>query len=168
MAQKTEKDSKKLNSTNPSVDQIKNEFYQRVDVLLHKEESRLISCMWKNPELFLETDLTKDDFSHNEWRTVFVIGKDLVRKDGAKVLQDAQAVDSYLSKHKKLAEVWNSIDGDGSFLRVTEVTSHMNAENYEVYLTNFKKLKIILKLVEEKILIIDEKILSDLIYLRRI
>lgn len=162
MAQNSEKDNKKSDSTNPSLDQIKSEFYQRVDVLLHKEESRLISCMWKNPELFLETDLTKDDFSHNEWRTVFVIGKDLVKKDGAKVLQDAQAVDSYLSKHKKLAEVWNSIDGDGSFLRVTEVTSHMNAENYEVYLTNFKKLKIILKLVEEKILIIDEKTLSNL------
>lgn len=162
MAKNTEKDSKKTDSTDTSLDRIKTEFYQRVDVLLHKEESRLISCMWKNPELFLETDLTKDDFSHNEWRTVFIIGQDLVKKDGAKVLQDAQAVDSYLSKHKKLAEVWNSIDGDGSFLRVTEVTSHMNTDNYEVYLTNFKKLKIILRLVEEKILIIDEKTLSTL------
>lgn len=162
MAETTEKNSKKSDSTVSQSDLIKNEFYQRVETLLHKEEGRLISCMWKNPDLFFETDLDISDFLHNEWRTVFVIGRDLVRKDGAKILQDPQAIESYLAKHKKLAKVWNDIDGDSSFLRVKEVTDYMNAENYSVYLNNFKKLKIILNLVEQKILIIDENTLSNL------
>lgn len=163
MAKVTKKDIKTKEEKavqNEYVDNIKDEFYQRVSMLIHKEESRLVSCMWQTPELFLETELTYADFHNNDWATVFYIGYDLVRSEGVKCLQDPQVIDSYLTKHKKCAKVWESIDGDNTFLRIKDVSSLVNVENYQNYVLNFQKLNAILKLVNKGMAIINDKTLS--------
>ena len=144
--------------TNSSyIDGIKNEFYSDLDMALDNAEGRLIGCFWNNPQLFDDTDLKYEDFVHNVWGTLFFIGYDLRVNEGLnKFVGAEQALDSYFLKHDKCKAVWED-NGEIALKQVLEIAECMDIENYDYYLQDFKKMCVLLKMVNNKLAVITKQ-----------
>lgn len=150
----------KIDDKNSYINNIKDKFYDKLYLLICEEEGRLVSCLWRQPELFFEAEIESSDFIDNNWRTVFCIGNDIITKEGGKTLKDPQIIENYLSKHQKMKKIWDEIEGHETFDRISELSEAMNYENYDTYLQNHKKLLALNKMVDSGMAIIDEKSLS--------
>ena len=69
-------------------------------------EANIVSCLYKKPELYYDYEnLNIEDFSFNEWRVFFVVGKEII-KEGKPIL-DETTIGFYLEKHPKLKEKYD-------------------------------------------------------------
>ena len=66
-------------------------------------EANVVSILYKNPELFNNTDITRDSFSSNIWRVFFVIASAVYKTEDKAKLDDI-TIGFYLEKHEKLKE----------------------------------------------------------------
>lgn len=110
-------------------------------------ESNIVSCLWKNPELFYTYDnLTIDSFLHNEWKVLFTIGNDLVIKESKSNL-DEITVNLYLEKHKKLKEKYIEY---GGYETIALAKTYVKEENIDGYIQELNKWNTVIKLVKNK------------------
>ena len=66
-----------------------------------------MSCIFKNPELFYDANITLKDFGVNIWRVYFCIASDIILQEEKQTL-DEITVGLYLQKHDKLREKFES------------------------------------------------------------
>ena len=101
-------------------------------------ESNIVATLWKNKDLYYDYDKIKlEDFSHNEWRVFFQIGRDIILTEKKNSLDDI-TVGLYLEKHKKLAEKYIEYGGIESIEKAGEYVKEDNIEGYieELYKWN--------------------------------
>ena len=72
-------------------------------------EANIVSCIYKNPELIYDVNLTLKDFGVNIWRVYFCIASDLILQEEKKILDDV-TVGLYLQKHSKLKKKFDKIE----------------------------------------------------------
>lgn len=155
-SEKVSKDTKK-EEKNTYIEGIKNEFYSDLEMALDNAEGRLIGCFWNNPQLFDDTDLKYEDFFHNVWGTLFFIGYDLRVNEGLnKFIGAEQALDAYFLKHDKCKAVWDN-NGEDALKQVLAIAECMDIENYDYYLQDFKKMNVLLKMVNHKLAVVTKE-----------
>lgn len=154
---KTSDKNQEQSSHNTYIEGIKNEFYSDLEQALDNAEGRLIGCFWNNPQLFDDTDLKYEDFLHNVWGTLFFIGYDLRVNEGLnKFIGAEQALDAYFLKHDKCKAVWEN-NGEDALRQVIAIAECMDVENYDYYLQDFKKMNVLLKMVNHKLAVITKE-----------
>lgn len=152
-----EAQEKNKEQNNTYIDGIKSEFYSDLDMALDSAEGRLIGCFWNNPQLFDDTDLKYEDFYHNVWGTLFFIGYDLRVNEGLnKFVGAEQALDAYFLKHDKCKAIWEE-NGEMALQQVLAIAECMDVENYDYYLQDFKKMCVLLKMVDNKLAVITKQ-----------
>ena len=75
------------------MENIKNtELYTR-DIIggISQESMKIIACLWKDPSLYTDIDLTYEDFKDydNQWATMFYIGLEIIKKENKKVISES-------------------------------------------------------------------------------
>ena len=110
----------------------KNESYKHLEDALYTVEGRLVACLWKEPNLFFETELRYENFYYNGWATIFFVGWSLITdpKNVNKnaVLSDPQMIEDYLKQHNKIRRIWNELDAN-TFLAMQSASEVMTSEN---------------------------------------
>ena len=140
------------------MENIKNtELYTR-DIIggISQESMKIIACLWKDPSLYTDIDLTYEDFKDydNQWATMFYIGLELIKKENKKVISESD-ITNYLKGHKKCRKVWESIDPDNPYERIMQVIEDIPSVNIDSYIEQRKKLIIIKDLIDRG-LVCDE------------
>jgi replicative DNA helicase len=121
-------------------------------------EANIVSILWKSPELFFAYDNLKlDDFTYNEWKVYWTIGKDIVANEEKPHLDDI-TVGLYLEKHPKLKEKY---DKYGGFQTIDKAKTYVKIDNLDGYVKELKKWNVVLELVKRKFPIGDR--ISDFV-----
>jgi len=107
-------------------------------------EANVVSILYKNPEELYNVNLTKDDFSLNEWRVYYEIIYDIVIKEKMNVVDDI-TVGLYLEKHDNLREKYFEY---GGYDTIEDSKAYVNVENLTGYIDELRKWNAILKLCE--------------------
>ena len=122
------------------------ELYTR-DIIggISQESMKISACLWKDPSLYTDIDLTYEDFKDydNQWATMFYIGLELIKKENKKVISESD-ITNYLKGHKKCRKVWETIAPDNPYERIMQVIEDIPSVNIDSYIEQRKKL-IILK-----------------------
>lgn len=115
-------------------------------------EANIVSCLWKEPELFFNYDnLRLKDFTYNEWKVFWTIGNELVVKENKPIL-DEITVGLYLDKHPKLK---NKYDQYGGYQTIENAKTYVNIANIEGYIEELQKWNVVLNLAKNKFPIKD-------------
>lgn len=142
----------------------KSELYNR-DIIggISIANMRIIACLWKDPSLYSDIELTYDDFKKydNRWATMFHIGYALIQEEDKKIISESD-ITTYLKNHKKCKKVWESIDPENPYERIMLAISDVPSENIESYIEERKKLIIIKDLIDNG-LVNDEEIIRSYI-----
>ena len=115
-------------------------------------ESNIVSILWKNSDLYFDYDnITLNNFTHNEWKVYFQIGKDIITKEKKQSL-DEITVNLYLEKHLKLKEKYEEY---GGFETITKAGGYVKENNIEGYISELNKWNTVINLVKNKFPIAD-------------
>lgn len=118
-------------------------------------EANIVSCLWKQPELFRDYDKLKlEDFTHNEWKVFYTIGKEIVVKEDKPVL-DEFTVGFYLEKHDKLKEKYIEY---GGYNTIESAKAYVQIENLNGYIEELNKWNMIIKLINKGYPITSDKL----------
>lgn len=110
-------------------------------------EANIVSILWKEPDLFYTYDgLKLDDFTYNEWKVYWTIGKEIVINEEKPSLDDI-TVGLYLEKHPKLKEKYEEY---GGFNTIDKAKTYVDTNNIDGYIKEFKKWNVVLELVRRK------------------
>lgn len=107
-------------------------------------EASIVSMIYKNPDLLMETNLELNSFHHNCWRVYFEIARSLV-VDEKKVTLSEIDVGLYLERHPKLKEKY---DEYGGFQMIENAGAYIKEENFESYVRDLRKWNTVAKLVK--------------------
>lgn len=105
-------------------------------------EANIVSIFYKNPELLHETNLTRDDFSKNDWKVYFEIAYNIIVEEKKNTLDDI-TVGLYLDKHPKLKAEYEK---NGGYETIQKATTYVKEENLEGYILELKKWNAVLEL----------------------
>jgi replicative DNA helicase len=120
-------------------------------------EANVIGCFYKVPELYFNhEDLDLKDFTHNRWKVYFIIGRNLVKQEHKKELDDV-SIGLYLEKHLKLKEKYEDY---GGYPVIEDLTGLVSIENIDAYIKEVYKWKVVLGLIGGKFPVKDR--LSDI------
>lgn len=153
-------------SNKTKTNEIKSEFYDRFSSSICINESRLISYLWQNPTKFYDCDLEFSDFFDRNFGTIYYIGYEMMKTGKFNSLKDLdQEIDSFLSSHDKTREVWES-EAREVVSQIWDVTWEEEKKNkiddiVDYYVQKIKKYKVLRRLMEKKILIIDKDNYKD-------
>lgn len=115
-------------------------------------ESNVVSILWKDTDLFFNYDnLDLKDFTHNEWKVYFQIGKDIIIKEKKQTL-DEVTVNLYLEKHEKLKEKYIEY---GGYETIDLAKGYVKEKNIDGYIEELNKWNIVINLVKNKFPIAD-------------
>jgi len=116
-------------------------------------EANIVSIFYKNPELYYTYDkLNIKSFSNNTWRIYFVIGYDIIIKEGKKSLDDI-TVGLYLEKHPKLKQKY---DEYGGYDTIDKSKEYVNIENISGYINELNKWNAVLQLLARRFPVYDK------------
>ena len=108
-------------------------------------ESNITSCLYKEPELYYEyTNLSVDDFLHNDWKVLFEIGRGIILDEKKKTLDDL-TVSLYLEKHLKLKEKFEEFDG---YNVLNDIVEFARVDNLDGNIRELNKWNCVLELVK--------------------
>ena len=138
----------------------KNEAYKKLEDALYTVEGRLVACLWKEPNLFFETDLRYESFYYNGWATIFFVGWSLITDpkniDKKAVLSDPQMIEDYLKQHKKTKRVWDALDAD-TYLSMQNASEVMTSENLFYFVERQNKIITFFKMHQAGLIEINDK-----------
>lgn len=107
-------------------------------------EGNIVAILYKNPSLFHEIKLTIDDFHNNIWRVYFEIAYEIIVKEGKNVL-DNVIVGTYLEKHKRLEQVYQSA---GGYEMILDAGEYVKEEAFDGYVNELNKWSVMIKLTK--------------------
>ena len=119
-------------------------------------EANVVGSLYLNSELFIESKLTKDDFTFNHWRVYFIIASDLI-KDNKSLTEDN--IEFYLNQHPQLAEQYKNSKG---YETIERLKGMVNESDFEGYVSEMGKWNAILKIASRGFPIKDK--LSHLVF----
>lgn len=138
----------------------KNEAYKHLEDALYTVEGRLVACLWKDPNLFFETELRYENFYYNGWATIFFVGWSLITdpKNVNKnaVLSDPQMIEDYLKQHNKIRRIWNELDAN-TFLSMQSASEVMTSENLFYFVERQNKIITFLRMHKEGLIELNEQ-----------
>lgn len=121
-------------------------------------EANIVSILWKEPELFFAYDsLELDDFTYNEWKVYWTIGKNIVVNENKPTLDDI-TVGLYLEKHPKLKAKY---DEYGGYDTIDKAKAYVEVDNLDGYMQELKKWNAVLDLAKQQFPIHDR--ISDFV-----
>lgn len=103
------------------------------------QEGNVISCLWQDPLLIDETNLSSQDFVTKDGRFYFSLAKDLKNK-GYTVLDEV----TILSNSSET--VLNSFNERGGYSTIRNLMDIVNIKNWESIIDNLNKSNVVLKL----------------------
>jgi len=104
-------------------------------------ESYVVLSVYKNIELYFDSNLTVDDFSQPEWKYYFAIAKKAIL-DKKKVLDDV-VMGLIVGENENLQKMY---DEYGGYNTISQGISFVQEENFDSYLTDVKKFNALLRL----------------------
>lgn len=115
-------------------------------VLVNKlgNEASIVSMIYKNPDLLSETNLTIEDFSHNQWKVYFEIARDMVVNEKKITLSEID-IGLYLDKHPNLSEKYYEY---GGYRAIEDAGFYVKTENFESYVKDLRKWNAVSKLIK--------------------
>ena len=108
-------------------------------------EANVVSILYKTPDKLYDTNLTLEDFHENIWRVYFQIASDIILVEKKSVLDDI-TVGLYLEKHPKLKAKY---DEYGGYDVIEDAMAYINEENFEGYVSELRKWKIVIELCKK-------------------
>jgi len=116
-------------------------------------EANITSIFFKNPELIYSYDnLTLQDFSNNEWKVLFTIAHDIIKKEKKQSL-DEITVGLYLEKHAKLKVKYEDY---GGYDTIEKAKEYIKEENINGYVDELHKWNAVLGLLKAKFPVYDQ------------
>ena len=110
-------------------------------------EANIVSILWKEPDLFYTYDgLILSDFTYNEWKVYWTIGKEIVITEEKPSLDDI-TVGLYLEKHPQLKSKYEEY---GGFNTIDNAKAYVDIKNMDGYIKEFRKWNVVLELVRRK------------------
>lgn len=107
-------------------------------------ESYIVLNIFKNPQLYFDTELTVNDISSKVWRFYFAIAQKLIL-DGKKILDDV-TVNLYMETRKQAMQ--DLFDSYGGYDTIKDGVEFVRDENFEGYESSIIKYNTIIKLAE--------------------
>lgn len=120
-------------------------------------EANVVSILYKKPELFNNTDITRDSFSSNIWRVFFVIASAVYKTEDKAKLDDI-TIGFYLEKHEKLKEKYIEY---GGYKTIDTAKKYVDVSNFDGYVKELKKWDAVYNLCNRLNIFIDDKKLSE-------
>lgn len=119
----------------------KNEFRDMLKKTKNTAESYIVLSIYKNTELYFDTNLTTDDFHDPVWKIYFAIAEKLIKQE-KKVLDDI-VVGLCVSENEALQKLY---DEAGGYQTISNGMSFVQIENFDSYLHDIKKFNALIKL----------------------
>lgn len=107
-------------------------------------ESNIVSLIYRHPDLLRETNLTINDFHHNQWRVYFEIARDLILNEKKSVVGETD-IGFYLSKHKALREKFTEY---GGYKTVEDAGQYIDVRNFDGYVNDIRKWNAVIKMID--------------------
>ncbi|MEX3625116.1 hypothetical protein [Viridibacillus arvi] len=104
-------------------------------------ESYVVLSIYKNTELYFDSNLKADDFHDPIWKMYFAIAEGLIKQD-KKVLDDI-VVGLRVSENESLQKMYDEF---GGYQTIANGATFVQEENFNSYLTDIKKFNALLKL----------------------
>ena len=121
------------------------ETLKQIKVYKQACEANVVSILWKDPDLFYACDNLKlKDFTYNEWKVYWTIGKEIVTNEDKSSLDDI-TVGLYLNKHPKLKEQY---DKYGGYDFINKAQTYVSTENLDGYLKELSKWNAVIELLK--------------------
>jgi replicative DNA helicase len=124
-----------------TLEQKREEFRKMLKNIKNTAESYVVLSIYKNTELYFDSNLTTDDFHDPIWKFYFAIAKKLI-EDDKKVLDDI-VVGLVVSENEQLQKIY---DEYGGYQTIANGISFVQEENFDGYLLDIKKYNALLKL----------------------
>ncbi|MEH7209969.1 hypothetical protein V7094_27785 [Priestia megaterium] len=121
--------------------QARNDFRDMLKKTKNTAESYVALSIYKNTELYFDTNLTTDDFHDPIWKIYFAIAEKLIKQE-KKVLDDI-VVGLCVSENEALQKLY---DEAGGYQTIANGMSFVQAENFDSYLRDIKKFNALMKL----------------------
>ncbi|MCP1324319.1 MULTISPECIES: hypothetical protein [Bacillus] len=119
----------------------RNEFRDMLKKTKNTAESYIVLSIYKNPELYFDSNLSAEDFHENEWKMYFAVAEKLIKQE-KKVLDDI-VVGLYVSENELLQKMY---DECGGYQTIANGITFVKEENFPSYLTDIKKTNALIKL----------------------
>lgn len=119
----------------------KNEFRDTLKGIKNTSESYVALSIYKNTELFFDSNLTADDFHDPIWKFYFAVAQKAIMSE-KKVLDDI-VVGLIVSENEQLQKMY---DEYGGYQTIANGIGFVKEENFDSYLIDIKKYNALLKL----------------------
>ncbi|MDY7043610.1 hypothetical protein RVS70_05265 [Virgibacillus sp. M23] len=124
-----------------STDKENKEFRQMLKKVKNTSESYVVLSIYKNTDLYFDSNLTPDDFHDPIWKFYFAVAQSQLEK-GKKVLDDI-VIGLAVGDNQQLQNMYEEY---GGYQTISNGISFVKEENFESYLTDIKKFNALLKL----------------------
>lgn len=108
-------------------------------------EANIVSCIYKNPELLYDANITLKDFGVNIWRVYFCIASDIILQEEKQTL-DEITVGLYLQKHDKLKEKFEEY---GGYKTIENAKEYIKESNFDSYIQELHKWNAVIQLCKK-------------------
>lgn len=132
-------------SVNKAIDMLKQKSIASVIYKKKNCESSILSCIYHDPDIIHDLDITEDDFDHNIFKIFFIVARDLIVKEKKKELDDI-TIGLYLENHPKLSSVWDENDGYNTVYELREFFD--STGNVESFIYELRKWQSVKRLIE--------------------
>lgn len=119
----------------------KKEFRDMLKKTKNTAESYVVLSIYKNTELYFDSNLKTDDFHDPIWKMYFAIAEGLIKSE-KKILDDI-VVGLRVSENEALQKMY---DECGGYQTIANGKAFVQEENFNSYLTDIKKFNALLKL----------------------
>ena len=121
--------------------QAKAGFKEELKELKNTAESYIVLSIYKNTDLYFDSNLSTNDFHNKIWQTYFAIAEGLI-KSGKRVL-DELVVGLRVGENEALQKIY---DTHGGYKTIADGMSFVKEENFDAYLKDVKKINALLRL----------------------
>lgn len=105
-------------------------------------EANIVASIYKQSDLFYNTNLALDEFSNNAWKVFWTIAHQLITVENKPKLDD-MTVGLYLEKHDKLREKYYEY---GGYDTLEKAMAEIKLENFDGYVSELRKWNGVIKL----------------------
>lgn len=147
------------NKANP-VDEYRVQIAKEIISQTANIEGQIVCCIYNEPSLLYELNLTLNDFHTNTWRVYFEIARALVVDERKEVINDIE-VGLYLNRHDKLKKEYTE---SGGYDVIDELKNYTERDNLDSYISTLNKWNAVLQLIKNGFVVTeaDKKKFDDM------
>jgi len=119
----------------------KSEFRKMLTNTKKSAESYVVLSMYKNTELYFDSNLTIDDIHDPVWKMYFGVAENLIKK--GKLVLDEIVVGLRVEENEALKKMYEDANG---YQTIADGKKFVQEENFEAYLVDVKKFNALIRL----------------------